>query len=116
MKKLTFITSSFFIFIISISFSQTPKYYLKKGTWIETLIGSREELAKEEKNNTDKFTPALGPWYITGPWTSEAGKSFEQKFPPEDNADISVQYGGHTWEPKPDWKDGIVISLPNTSN
>ena len=112
MKKLTFTASFFFIFIISISFAQTPKYYLKKGTWIETLIGSREELAKEERNNTVKFTPVLGPWYMTGPWTSEAGKSFEQEIPPEDNADISVKYGNNKWEQKPDWKDGVVINLP----
>ena len=116
MKKLIFISSAFLISLISISFAQTPKYYLKKGTWMETLIGSREELAKEERSNTIKFTPVLGPWYVTGPWISEAGKSFGQKFPPEDNADISVGYGDKKWEPKPDWKDGIVINLPPAGN
>ena len=116
MKKLTLTASSLFIFIISISFAQTPKYYLKKGTWMETLIGSREELAKEERNNTVKFTPVLGLWYMTGPWTSEAGKSFEQKFPPEDNADISVKYGNNKWEQKPDWKDNVFINLPAIGN
>ena len=38
MKKLTFTASFLLIFIISIGFAQTPKYYLKKGTWMETLI------------------------------------------------------------------------------
>jgi alpha-galactosidase len=116
MKKLTLTASSFLIFIISMSFAQTPKYYLKEGTWIETLIGSREELAKEEEHNTVAFKPALGHWYMTGPWISEAGKSFAQKFPPEDNADISVNYGDSKWEVKADWKDGVVIDLPATSN
>ena len=62
MKKIAFTIFSLLIFIMSIGFAQTPKYYIKKGTWIETLIGSREELAREEKNNTGKFTPVLGPW------------------------------------------------------
>ncbi len=53
---------------------------------------------------------------MTGPWISEAGKSFAQKFPPEDNDDISVNYGDKKWEPKPDWNDGVVIDLPATSN
>ena len=60
------------------------------GTWLETLVASREELAKEEKNNQNRFEPLLGPWSVTGPWISEAGKSFDQKFPPEENADPSV--------------------------
>jgi alpha-galactosidase len=115
MKKPTLTASFLCIFFISIGFAQTPKYYLKKGTWMETLIGSREELVKEEKNSA-KFTPALGPWYITGPWKSEAKKSFEQKFPPEDNAEISVTYGEKKWEAKPGWKDGVVIGLPSTGN
>ena len=116
MKKLTFTTSSFLIFIFSMSFSQAPKYYLKKDTWMETLIGAREELARQEKNTITKFTPALGPWYLSGPWRSKSEKSFDQKFPPEDNANISVTYGDKKWEAKPDWRDGVIISLPNTSN
>ncbi len=116
MKKLIITASSFLIFIVSIGFAQTPNYYLKKGTWIETLIGSREELAKMERSITVKFEPVLGPWYAAGPWLSEPGKSFGQKFPPEDNADIAVAYGDKKWEMKPEWKDGVVIDLPNTGN
>jgi alpha-galactosidase len=116
MKKLICDLSYLIIFITSISFAQAPKYYQKKGTWIETLIGSREELAKEEKNSALSFKPVLGPWYMIGPWISGPGKSFEQKFPPEENPDISVKYGENKWEPKPEWKDGVVIDLPSASN
>jgi alpha-galactosidase len=116
MKRLILTSSFFFVFITSINFSQSPKYYIKKATWLETLFESREELAKEEKNIKVKFNPVLGIWHMNGPWISERGKAFEQKFPPEDNADISVKYGEYKWEPKPDWKDGVVIDLPNTSN
>ena len=116
MKKSIFIAALLFIVSLAMSFAQTPKYYLKKGTWIETLIGSREELAREARTNTDKFEPVLGVWHVTGPWKSESGKSFEQKFPPEDNADIGAHYGDRRWEPKPDWKDGVVIDLPNAGN
>ena len=116
MKRLILTASFFIVFITSINFSQSPKYYIKKGTWLETLVASREALAKMENNSTVKFSPVLGIWYINGPWKSEPGKAFEQKFPPEDNADISAKYGEIKWEPKPDWKDGVVIDLPNTSN
>ncbi len=116
MKRLALTAFSFILFVISIGFAQAPKYYLKKGTWIETLIGSREELAKEEKNGSGKFEPVLGPWYVTGPWKGDSGKSFDQKFPPEDNPDISAKYGDNKWEPKPGWENGVVISLPNAGN
>src|ERR1035437_9235647 len=116
MKRLIFTSSLLIVFITSISFSQAPKYYIKKGTWLETLVQSREELAKEEKSIKVKYNPVLGTWYMNGPWKSEHGKAFEQKFPPEDNADISVKYGERKWEPKPDWKDGVAIDLPSTSD
>jgi alpha-galactosidase len=116
MKRLILASALFIIFIATIDFAQTPKYYVKKTTWLETLVESREALAKEEQNSSAKFNPVLGIWYKNGPWISKSEKSFNEKFPPEDNADISVNYGEFKWEPKPDWKDGAAIDLPNTSN
>jgi len=116
MKRIILTASFFIVFITTINFTQTPKYYIKKGTWFETLVESREALAKEEQNSSANFNPILGTWYKNGPWISKSQKSFEEKFPPEDNADISVNYGEFKWEPKPDWKDGVVTNLPYTSN
>ena len=116
MKRIILTASFFIVFITTINFTQTPKYYIKKGTWFETLVESREALAKEEQNSSANFNPILGTWYKNGPWISKSQKSFEEKFPPEDNADISVNYGEIKWEPKPDWKDGVVTNLPYTSN
>ncbi|HTY10035.1 MAG TPA: putative Ig domain-containing protein [Bacteroidota bacterium] len=104
------------VFTISIGMAQAPKYYIKKGTWLETLIGSRQELAEEQRVNTVKFKPVMGTWYAIGPWLSGSGKSFGEKFPPEDNTDISAAYGDKKWEARPYWQDGVVINLPATGN
>ena len=116
MKRLILTAACLIVFITTINFAQTPAFYLKKGTWIETLSASREALAKEEKEKVSNFKLIAGQWYLTGPFISEPGKSFEQKFPPEDNGNLSAVYGDKKWEPRPEWNDGIVIDLPPTGN
>jgi len=72
-----------------------PPYYVKKATWQETLLASREALVAHEaeaakKTATQKPTVkaispiALGTWYVVGPFYPPGGKkNFAMAFPPE---------------------------------
>jgi len=77
------------------SFAADPPYYVKKGTWQETMLASREGLVTYEAEQAGKATPdekpvaapsaiALDTWYMVGPfYPPGGGKDFALAFPPE---------------------------------
>ena len=106
----------YFIFISNISHAQDPDYYIKKDTWVAALIASREAFMEEQKKDNLKFKLVLGSWYSVGFFPSKPDQSFDEKFPPEDDNDLNMQYdkGKYKWEIKPEWVDGTIIYFPDS--
>ena len=100
--------------------ADSPPYYLKKATWQETLIASREALAKHEASqpvavkvqSADKWTP----WYHIGTFQKPRKSSFSEVFPPETEIDLKKSYDGLKWSPHPEWVDGVVHDLQTGGN
>ncbi len=109
----------FFISLIisSFTFGQDPDYYIKKDTWIATLVSSREAFMKEQQKQSEKFKLVLGSWYSIGFFAAEPGNSFDEKFPPEEDNDLNKQFenGKYKWE-KQEWLDGTIINFPALAN
>ncbi len=105
------------LFISSVSFGQNADYYIKKETWIATLIASRENFIKQQQEINLQFKLILEPWYSAGFFPAKPGESFMEKFPPEDDNDLSKQYdnGKYKWE-KQKWVDGTIINFPALVN
>ncbi len=75
-----------------------PEYYIKKGTWQETMQASREALVEHlKKPGTPKVAakPQFGPWYGMGPYSG--GDSFSTVFLPEKEIDLSKSDGKRKW-------------------
>ncbi|MEJ2617477.1 MAG: hypothetical protein P8Z35_21165, partial [Ignavibacteriaceae bacterium] len=103
--------------VSSITFSQNPDYYIKKDTWIATLVASREAFIKQQQEVNSRFKLELGPWYSVGFFPAEPGNSFNEKFPPEEDNNLNKQYdnGKYTWK-KQKWTDGTIINFPSLVN
>jgi len=109
-----------------------PPYYVKKATWQETLLASREALAKHEadaaaKPSTEPAAKAapkrsdleLGTWYMIGPfYPPNKQKDFTLAFPPEKEAalnkydDLSAALEGGEGG-RPAWQDALAKSYGN---
>jgi len=67
-KKLLLL--NLFLFLTSTALAELPDCFVKKGTWRETLIASREKLSQEEsKIDAAEFAKTdikLGDWYYAG--------------------------------------------------
>ncbi|NQT53897.1 hypothetical protein HQ576_17710, partial [bacterium] len=99
--------------------AKAPAYYVKKSTWHDTLIASREalvrieaEAARQKKPETDGAVPglALGDWHVIGPFKAKK-KGFEDVFPPEREIDLKKKYRKFTWQRQPKLKDGYPHRL-----
>ncbi|HUT34879.1 MAG TPA: SUMF1/EgtB/PvdO family nonheme iron enzyme [Planctomycetota bacterium] len=107
-----------------------PPYYVKKGTWQETMLASREALLKHEADQTAKpsVEPSakpvpkpsagveLGTWYLVGPfYPPNNQKNFTMAFPPEKEAalskhdDLSAVLDGAEGG-KPAWQEAMTKS------
>ncbi|MBM4039250.1 MAG: hypothetical protein FJ290_12120 [Planctomycetes bacterium] len=107
-----------------------PPYYVKKATWQETLLASREALAAHEtagaaKPSTEPAPKAappkrsdleLGTWYSIGPFYPPKGqKDFAMAFQPEKEAalnkhdDLSAVLEGAEGG-KPAWQEALTRS------
>jgi len=75
-----------------------PEYYVKKGTWQETMQASREALVVH-LNKPGKpqvpTKPQFGPWYEIGPYSG--GEAFSQAYLPEKEIDLSKADGNRKW-------------------
>lgn len=59
----------------------------------------------------------LGPWSRVGPFAAAEPKAaFAREFGPEKGFDPAAKFRSGTqyltWTPQPDWKDGVVVTLP----
>jgi formylglycine-generating enzyme required for sulfatase activity len=110
-----------------------PPHYVKKATWQETLIASREALQKQEDEKAQAVKPAaktepleLGPWHMSGPFFPQDRKrDFLCSFPPEKEAGLNSpdapaaetkaalarQYDKLQWRPQPQFVDGVPHDL-----
>ena len=107
-----------YLFVISsVTFSQNPGYYIKKDTWISTLVASREAFIKQQQEINLRFKLEPETWYSVGFFTAEPGNSFDEKFPPEVDNNINKQYdnGKYTWKQQ-SWTDGTIINFPALVN
>jgi len=95
-----------------------PPYYVRKDTWQETLLASREALVKHEADEANRPKPAddsglqFGPWYQVGPFVAKKN-AFEEVFPPEEKIDLAGSYadGKLKWAQHSEYADGIVTML-----
>jgi alpha-galactosidase len=117
MKK-TFSIFLILIFSFTLLYSKDPGYYVKKNTWYETILESREKLfiiqLQKIKTNPVKF----GMWYCIGPFLTESNSSYSTSFEPEQEIDLSKTYQDDKlkWNVKNDWRDGTVINFEQIDN
>ena len=105
-----------------------PPYLVKKKTWYETLLASREARARHEAEQAKTPGPAatkgpvaLGAWYVVEPFIApQDQKVFDYAFPPEKEPAFTTgdatkvlarTYGKLGWKARPDLTDGIVQRL-----
>jgi formylglycine-generating enzyme required for sulfatase activity len=102
-----------------------PAYYVRRGTWQETMQASREALAAQEAAEARKAEQAgpgepgkpvptgqleLEPFYQIGPFKEEGKCSFDVPFAPETEIDLTKSYGSLRWQQVHD-PDGAVYEI-----
>jgi formylglycine-generating enzyme required for sulfatase activity len=96
-----------------------PAYYVRKGTWQETMQACREAMMKEG-GEKPKASPAaagptgvrLGPWYMIGPFYPPQGSAgFAFAFPPEAEINLAKTYDRLRWSARAELADGVVHML-----
>ena len=95
----------------SIAQAADPEYYVKKGSWQETMQASREALVVHlNKPGKPKVPtkPQFGPWYEMGPYSG--GDTFNTVFAPEKEIDLSKSDGKRRWK-RIGATDGVVHGL-----
>jgi len=99
------------------AFCKDPEYYIRKGSWQETMQASHEALV-DHLNKPDQLEtavqPQLGAWFEIGPYTD--ADAFNKVFAPEERIDLSSSDGKLKWE-KSKAVDGSVhkLSIPGSS-
>jgi formylglycine-generating enzyme required for sulfatase activity len=99
------------------AFCKDPEYYIKKGSWQETMQTSREalleHLIKLDMAKAETM-PVFGSWHKIGPFTDEA--AFEKEFFPEKDLDLTKEEGKLKWK-QINVQDDVVhkIPAPNSS-
>ncbi|MHC4248896.1 MAG: HzsA-related protein [Planctomycetota bacterium] len=99
------------VFIAGSVLGADPGYYVKRGTWQETLQASREALVEHlSKPGAKTVTgiPQYGPWFEIGPYTG--GDTFKTAFLPEKEIDLSKGDGKRKWK-QIKAIDGVVHGL-----
>lgn len=95
----------------SVCLADDLPFYIKKGTWYETLLASREAMTQHREGMRKSMGLKLGPWHSAGPFRSET--PYATEFRPEKELSTSATYQpGIAWVSQPEWQDGIVIPLP----
>ena len=101
-----------------------PAYYVRKGTWQETMQASREAMMKQaaEVAAATRVPVAaatsvqLGPWHQIGPFYPKEGRGFLAVFPPEQEINLAKSYGKLRWTARPELADGMVHDLQAGAN
>ncbi|HQL72316.1 MAG TPA: SUMF1/EgtB/PvdO family nonheme iron enzyme [Phycisphaerae bacterium] len=112
--------------IVVSSSAADPQWYVKKGTWVETMLSARSALeaarAAQQTANAAAgglLKPAdvsLGPWYSIGPWTGKNHDIFFEALPPEKGVELDKPAGNLRWTKRADFRDGVKNDLPNGAN
>ncbi|MDP6526298.1 MAG: SUMF1/EgtB/PvdO family nonheme iron enzyme [Kiritimatiellia bacterium] len=107
-KALTVVAA---MFIAGSALGEDPAYYVKKGTWQESLQVSREALAVHLSKPGPKKPagiPQYGPWFEIGPYSE--GDTFSKAFLPETEINLSKGDGNRKWK-QINATDGTVHNL-----
>ncbi len=111
------IVLSFLLAVSSLSpaLAVDPSFYVKKGSWHETMMVSREGLDRKEAEVRAAEQSMFGPWYMIGPFPCASHKSFSEVLPPEQEIALNKSYvdGKFTWVKHAEWESGKVIELPH---
>ncbi|MHC4253704.1 MAG: TolB family protein, partial [Planctomycetota bacterium] len=99
------------VWIAGNAFGEDPEYYVKRGTWQETLQASREALLVHLSKPGPKKAPGIpryGPWFQIG--TYSGGDTFDKAFLPEKEIDLAKGDGKRRWK-QINAADGVVHKL-----
>ncbi|MHC4344014.1 MAG: glycoside hydrolase family 127 protein [Planctomycetota bacterium] len=105
----------------SVGLAEDPAYYVKKGTWQETMRLSRQALIEFEEKEISRQAARMkelgiepGPWYSVGPFSSPNLEPYGVEFGPELETDLDKTYadGALKWVKRPEWEDGVIHKLP----
>ena len=91
------------------SIAAGPPVYVKKATWIETMVAARTPRIPENKRPAVEMTA----WSTSGPLRA---KSFTESFFPEQGVDLAARGpgGAPLWTQQPQWADGQTHPLPTS--
>ena len=115
---------------------QPPACFVKRKSWQDTLMASREELLRQEAQaaappaqTPKKGAVRLGTWHCIEPFYAPEGKEiFGYAFPPEKEpafaapdpagikAALAKSYGRLRWTARPDFGDGAIHALKAGTN
>ncbi|MBW8016703.1 MAG: SUMF1/EgtB/PvdO family nonheme iron enzyme [Planctomycetes bacterium] len=103
MRKLTVTILLLLSVVLSVcssnAFCKDPEYYIRKGSWQESMQASREALVvhlnKPSKPKT-AAKPQFGTWFEMGPFSDK--DTFNKVFGPEKKIDLSSSYGKRKWK------------------
>ncbi len=120
MKKLYGVASVLaLVWVVANASGADPEYYVRKGTWQETMQSSREALTIHLSKPGPKKTaaaavPQYGPWFEIGPY--RGGDAFKTAYQPEKEVNLSKGDGKLKWK-RIDAADGVVhgLRLPGNS-
>jgi alpha-galactosidase len=106
------LTALLLVAAVTVALAADPPYYVRKGTWYETVLASRENLQEHRGRMYARLGVTLTPWHSVGPFTSSS--PYTDDFGPEKGVDLSASYGTGSlrWKEKGEWKDDEVIPLP----
>ncbi|MHC4202480.1 MAG: TolB family protein, partial [Planctomycetota bacterium] len=93
------------------AFGGDPEYYVRKGTWQETMQASREALVEHLHKPGAKTIPGVpqyGSWFQIGPYSG--GDTFNKAFLPEKEIDLAKGDGKRRWK-QINAADGVVHGL-----
>jgi alpha-galactosidase len=93
------------------AFSGDPTFYVRKATWNETMLASREALSAYRAPVKDIRQSLLSPWKYIGPFHATSSHPFDEVFPPEKGLVFDSTYGGLRWTERVDWNDRRVTDL-----
>ena len=94
--------------------AQDPEYYVRRDTWPETLLASREAFgAYAATLSSGPEGVTLSEWHMAGPFVApEGGTSYSTSFPPDQGVRLTDTYeGGLSWLAHPEWQDGVPTEL-----
>jgi alpha-galactosidase len=94
-----------------LSFASDPAFYIRKDSWNETMLVSREALTARRGEPSHANQPLLSTWRHIGPFTATTSAAFSEVFPPEQALALDTAYSNLRWTDHPEWHDGKVTSL-----